>query len=258
MPNFSAHLGIAKAAASRLMHPIIDEHLGAFLLGSVSPDVRIITRQKRDNTHFVELDFQRQGEGLERLFRVHPELTQASELTGPTKAFIVGYASHLFADELWILDLYRPYFGNRHVFQDKIRGDLMDRALQLEMDRKEQLILGGLQTLLPLMSEAEEGVEVGFIAANTMLQWREWVQGALDSNFTWDRLRFMARRVASRNDDGADDGSIVQLNDMVEEFLESVSEGLDHIYQVIPIDRLEAFRERSIDHLMEFARGYLK
>lgn len=254
MPNFSAHLGIAKDAASRLKHPVVDEHLGAFLLGSVSPDVRIITRQKRDNTHFVELDFQHQGEGLEGLFRLHPDLAQASELTGPTKAFIVGYVSHLFTDELWILDIYRPYFGNRHVFQDKIRGDLMDRALQLEMDRKEQLILGGLHTLHPLIAEAEEGVEVGFIAADTMLQWREWVQGALDSNFTWDRLRFMARRVASRNDDI----SMTQLNDMVEEFLGSVPQGLDRIYEVIPLHCLEAFRERSIGDLIKFARGYLK
>jgi len=94
---------------------------------------------------------------------------------------------------------------------------------------------------------------VGFIAANTMLQWRVWVEGALDSSFTWDRLRFMARRVASRNDDG----SIAQLNEIVEEFLESVPEGLDRIYQVIPPDRLDAFREKSIGHLIEFARGYL-
>ncbi|MEK7778444.1 MAG: zinc dependent phospholipase C family protein, partial [Chloroflexota bacterium] len=115
MPNFSAHLGIAKDAASRLHHPTVDRCLGAFLLGSVSPDIRIITRGKRDDTHFTHLDFQRQGESLKCLFQLHPDLAQAAGLTEPTRAFIVGYASHHFADELWILEMYRPFFGNRNM-----------------------------------------------------------------------------------------------------------------------------------------------
>jgi hypothetical protein len=254
MPNLSAHLGIAKDAASRLNHPTVDRHLGAFLLGSVSPDIRIITRGKRDDTHFVNLDFQREGEGLEGLFQLHPHLAQAAALTEPTRAFIVGYASHLFADELWILELYRPFFGNRDVFQDHLRGDLMDRALQLELDRREQLALGGLETLHPLLVKAEEDVEVGFISSSTMCEWRQWVEGALDWSFTWDRLRVMARRVGSRSKDPSED----QLKEMVEEFLESVSHGLERIYQAIPRERVEAFRERSIQDLLKFARDYLK
>ena len=254
MPNFSAHLGIAKDAASRLKHPTVDGHLGAFLLGSVSPDIRIITRAKRDDTHFVKLDFQREGEGLEGLFNLHPHLAQAADLTESTRAFIVGYASHLFADELWILNLYRPYFGNRDVFQDHIRGDLMDRALQLELDRREQLNLGGLETLHPLLANAEEDVEVGFISSSTMCEWRQWVEGALGWSFTWDRLRFMARRVGARNNDQSE----APLNEMVEEFLESVSQGLELIYQEIPRERLDAFREECIEHLLKFAREYLK
>ena len=122
MPNFSAHLGMAKDAASRLDHPTLNNNMGAFLLGSVSPDIRIITRGKRDETHFVPLDFEREGDGIEGLFHSHPNLAQASDLNEPTKAFIVGFASHLFTDELWILNLYRPYFGNREVFEDKLLG----------------------------------------------------------------------------------------------------------------------------------------
>lgn len=254
MPNLSAHLGMAKEAASRLKHPTVDRYLGAFLLGSVSPDIRIITRGKRDDTHFVDLDFQREGEGLDGLFQHHPHLAQAADLTEATQAFIVGYASHLFTDELWILELYRPYFGNREVFQDPLWGDLMDRALQLELDRREQLALGGLETLHPLMANAEEDVDVGFISTSTMSQWRQWMQGELDRRFTWDRLHFMGRRVISRNRDYSE----AQVKEMVEEFLESVPNGLERIHQVMPKERFETFRERSIEDLLEFARGYLK
>ena len=139
MPNLSAHLGMAKEAASRLEHPVIDRNLGAFLLGSVTPDIRIITKGKRDDTHFVDLDFHHMGDGLDGMFREHPRLADAGGLSEATAAFVVGYASHLLSDELWILGLYRPYFGNREVYEDAHEGDLMDRALQLELDRREQL-----------------------------------------------------------------------------------------------------------------------
>ncbi len=254
MPNLSAHLGMAKDAASRLGHPTIDRYLGAFLLGSVSPDIRIITKGKRDDTHFVDLEFQREGDGLEGMFQLHPHLARGADLTEATKAFIVGYASHLLSDEIWILDLYRPYFGNRDVYHDPIQGDLMDRALQLELDRREQLALGGLETLRPFMVNAEDNVDVGFISSATMCEWRQWIEGALDWSFTWDRLRFMARRVIAR---GYDDRSGEQAREIVEGFLESVPSGLDSIYRTVPRDLFEDFRERSINDLLEFAQGYL-
>ena len=252
MPNLSAHLGMAKEAASRLEHPVINRHLGAFLLGSVTPDIRIITKGKRDDTHFADLDFHNKGDGLDGMFRLHPHLASSGALSEATVAFVVGYASHLLSDELWILGLYRPYFGNRAVYEDPHQGDLMDRALQLELDRREQLALGGLETLRPHIAQAEKGVEVGFIASDTMCEWREWIEGTLSWSFTWDRLRFMARRVVARRADETN-----RTQDMVEEFLESVPRGLDRIFETIDRQLFEDFRERSISDLMEFSREYL-
>ena len=94
----------------------------------------------------------------------------------------------------------------------------MDRVLQLELDRREQLALGGLETLRPFMVNAEEDVEVGFIPSATMCEWREWIEGTLDWHFNWDRLRFMARRVISKNSDLSEE----QVKEMVEDFLDSV------------------------------------
>ena len=130
----------------------------------------------------------------------------------------------------------------------------MDRALQLELDRREQEELGGLGMLRPFMEEADKGVEVGFIPPDTLSEWRQWVQESLSWSFTWDRLWFMARRVSSNGDSQAEG----VLKDMVEEFLESVPQGLDRVYQLVPAQRLEEFREKSIEGVMSFAREYLK
>lgn len=254
MPNFTAHLGMAKDVAARLCHDVVERNTGAFLLGSVTPDVRIITRSKRQETHFVQLDFSRPGEGIESLLRQHPGLSRAAELTEPTRAFIVGYASHLFADEHWIVDLYRPFFGNREVFEDALHGNLMDRALQMELDRRAQERLGGLGTLHPVMAEAEKGVSVGFLTADTLLEWRQWVEGALDRQFGWDRLRFMARRLNS----GGPPEDEERLKEMTDEFLASVPDGLERIYNRVPVEKVEAFMERSVQDVLQFAQGYLE
>ena len=113
---------------------------------------------------------------------------------------------------------------------------------------------GGLESLRHLMVKAEEDVDVGFIPSSTMGEWRQWIEGTLDWSFNWDRLRFMARRVVSRSNDRSEE----QIKEMVEDFLESVPRGLDRIYQAIPKERFEAFREKSIADLLEFARVYLK
>ena len=254
MPNFSAHMGMAMDAASRLDHPTLNNNMGAYLLGSVSPDIRIITRRKRDETHFVPLDFEREGEGVEGMFHSHPNLAQASGLNEPTRAFIVGFASHLFTDELWILNLYRPYFGNRDVFEDKLFGNLMDRALQMELDRREHLAMRGTIEIKPLLENADKDIEVGFISAETLAEWREWVYNSLGGEFDWDRLRFMAGRVARQ--EGAE--SEEPVKEMAEEFLKSVEGGLERIFCAVPEERVTEFRERSIVDLVSFARGYLK
>ena len=253
MPNLTTHFGMAKDVAKRLNHPIVDDHLGSFLLGSVSPDIRIITKNNRYDTHFVGLDFEAQGSGVEGMFLSNPSLADSSALNGPTKAFIVGYVSHLFADEFWILDFYRPYFGNVDVFQSTLFGQIMDRALQLELDRREEINIGGLATLKPLIINAEEGVEIGFISADTMTEWRKWIQVTLDWKFDWNRLSFMAKRVVSRYEDDFN----VEAADIVENFLSSIEDGMKSIYNLVPETKIEAFREKNINAVSKFAKEYL-
>lgn len=253
MPNLTAHLGMAKDVAKRLRHPIIDNHLGSFLLGSVSPDIRIITKNNRYDTHFVGLDFESHGSGLEGMFNANPDLADSCALNGPTKAFIVGYVSHLFADEFWILDFYRPYFGNLDVYQSTLVGQIMDRALQLELDRREEINIGGLNTLKPLIMNAEEGVEIGFISAETMTEWRKWIQVTLDWSFDWSRLSFMARRVVARYEDDLN----LEAEGIVKTFLGSTAQGIESIYKLVPETKIDVFREKNITAVSKFAKEYL-
>ena len=253
MPNLNAHIGMAKEAITRINHPVLDRHIGSCLLGSASPDIRIITKIGREATHFAPLTLARVGEGMAGLFNEYPDLATSSGLTEETRCFIIGYACHLFADEIWIINMYRPFFGNRSVYEDELAGNLMDRALQLELDNRETATLGGLDKLRPLIDGSSVGVDIGFIESQVLDDWCVWVKEYLGWGFSWDRLRFMARRLNVNNDLEIE----LRLEKMVDHFLESVLDGTNDIYRMVPVSNVNAFREDCINEVVRFAREYL-
>ena len=248
MPNVPAHLSLATEAASRMAHPVINEHLGSFLLGSTSPDIRVITKWKRDQTHFAPLDIDRIGTGVRALLQTHPNLADSSRVSGPTKAFLSGYFTHLNADEGWILKIYRPYFDGHHLFANQVQANIWDRALQLHLDLEAREELGDMEHVRYQLDGSESGVEVGFISAETLSQWREWITEFTGWEYTWDRLRFAARRMYGDNS---------EAQEMAEEFLESIPSSLERMYTKIPEERVAAYRETVIQESVRCVMEYL-
>ena len=247
MPNLRAHIDIAHRAAERLAHPTLDANMGCFLFGSTSPDIRVITRRRREVYHFAELDFEALGSGIEGLFSTHPGLKRTGEHNEQTVAFVCGYLTHLIVDESWIVDMYRPYFGNREVFRDSAKGNVYDRALQLELDRQSTRPPDAADLISRL---AVDDIEVGFIPTDTLSDWREWVVSGLNREFTWERLRFMAGRI-SRGDESH------PAHTLADEFVRGVPEGLASLYDHVPEESLDEYRERSVDALVKTIEEYL-
>lgn len=247
MPNLRAHIDIAHRAAERLAHPTLDANMGCFLFGSTSPDIRVITRRDRSIYHFAQLDFDELGAGMEGLFAEHPALKHANGHNEQTVAFVCGYLTHLIVDESWIVDMYRPYFGNREVFRDSAKGNVYDRALQLELDRQSTRPPDAADLISHL---AVDDIEVGFIPTDTLSDWREWVVSGLNREFTWERLRFMAGRI-SRGDESH------PAHALADQFVRGVPEGLASLYDHVPEESLDEYRERSVDALVKTIDEYL-
>ena len=248
MPNLPVHIELAHRAARRLAHPVLADNLGYFLLGSTSPDIRVITRRSREEYHFVPLDFHKVGAGIEGMFRSHPGLASAGSHEPATQAFIAGYMTHLVVDEMWITGMYRSYFGNKEVFEDQVVGNVMDRALQLELDRRAWDAAGANR---PSLESACDGVELDFISRETLHEWRLWVLGTLERGFSWERLRFMARRIAA----GREDHPAHQVAD---EFLQSVPRGLRRLFDSVPDQRVTDLQGRTVDELVRVVGDYLR
>ncbi len=247
MPNLPCHIDLAQKMAERLRHPVLDDNMGYVFLGSTSPDIRAITRGRREDYHFAPLDFDEIGAGVKGLFQSYPHLENASDHDGPTQGFIAGYISHLISDETWITEIYRPYFGNPSVFENEVFAKVMDRALQLDLDRQSVEVT---EAAVPLIPGVGDGIAVGFIPSDTLSDWSQWVAGFLERGFSWDRLRHMARRIAAGDDDHPAHG-------MAEEFLRTMPESLELIYQRVPRDRVERFREQAVQNLVTTLTDYL-
>ena len=250
MPNLHAHIALAQEAARRLCHPTIEAHLGSFLLGCTTPDIRVMTRGSREETHFSLISSEGLRDGIEGMFAAHPHLRNANGLTEPTQAFLCGYVSHLLADQMWIITMYRPYFGNQEVFKDRVQGNIMDRALQLELDRQGHETNEGFTEARTRLETAADGVEIGFISTETLHDWQNRVAGMIEREFSWERLRFMMRRAVS---DPTDEAAL----ELVERFLAHVPTGLEGLYKQVPQAELAAYKESVIKETMKFSREYL-
>ena len=250
MPNLPTHMSLALDAASRLSHPAIDAALGTFLLGATSPDIRIMTKWSRDETHFASLSFDEIGAGMRGLLQSHPSLANfnGDGVNEATRVFLTGYFSHLVADEAWILEIYRTFFDGHDDFDDQVRSNIFDRALQLDMDMAARRSMGDMEEVRQVLEGADQGVEVGFISTETLAQWREWVSNFTTWEYTWERLRGAARRMYQDN---------TAATAMVDDFLSCVPKGLERVYRVVPEETVSGYRETVVAESTRLIREYL-
>ena len=242
VPNLPAHIGLAREAADRIASPVIAGNMGYFLLGSTAPDMRAITKRPREDYHFAPLDVEQVGDGARAMLQAHPHLIG---LEHERAAFVAGYISHIVLDECWITEIFRPCFGADA--SGDARGLVLDRALQLELDRRSN----GVGASLDLMRDSATPLGLGFVTDEEVTQWRSWVVEFLARDFSWERLRFMARRIA-RGDDAH------PAHAVAEELLRSTPESLETMFEVVSRDELQDFARRSVDTLCQHVGGYLE
>ena len=177
----------------------------------------------------------------------HPDMSPA------TRAFVLGYISHLVADEVWITTMFRPHFDNDNMVTDsEVEAHIWDRALQLDMDRqnmdKMTGELTGYHSAAEAMICADQGVEVEFLEAEVLQEWRDWVRRFIGWDFSWDRLKRALNRMYRDNDD---------VQQTVDRFLQGMPQSLERVYEKIPEEKLTAYRKQVLEETVAAAREYI-
>ena len=252
MPNLPWHIQLAHQAAEQLDWASAHDHVGSLYLGSTAPDIRAMTKWPREQTHFAGLSVEEVGSGARRMFELHPELADPDRLSPATRAFVLGYISHLVADETWITTMFRPHFDSgqpdSRVTNSETESHIWDRALQLEMDRRASDPMEGFAPANQAIDCSDQALEVGFLETEVRLEWRGWVQGFLGREFSWDRLKRALNRMYRDNDD---------VQSEVDRFLEHMPYSMERVYEKIPEEKLTAYQERALEETVSLAREYL-
>ena len=145
--------------------------------------------------------------------------------------------------------MFRPHFdpANR-VTDTEVEAHIWDRALQLDMDRAVLSENGGLSIHNDAIADVETMPALEFLQDELIDEWRGWVARLLGWDFTWERLKRALNRMYRDNDE-------VQL--VVDGFLEDVPRSLERIYERLPRELIDDYRQRVIEETKIQAREYL-
>ena len=235
------HIYLANQVAEQLDRGYVYDNIGSFYLGSTTPDIRAMTKWPREKTHFSLLSVEEVGTGTRTMFENYPALLEGGEVSEATRSFLLGYISHLAADETWITSVYRANFDttveDARLTADQVEADIWDRAIQLDMDRQSLPELQGSIAAQQAVSCGDEGVSVAFLEDGLLAEWKEWVGRFMGMEFDWERLKRALNRMYRDNDD-------VQYS--VGEFLERMPRSLEEVYEKIPEARVEAYRQQAV------------
>lgn len=249
MPPLCIHLRIAQDAVARLGSPLLREHLGACLFGATAPDIRGPLGWPRERTHFTRLEEIGAVDNLERMFEALPHLADARRLPPPVAAFVAGYCSHLVTDDLWVLEVYRRYFGEDSPLARSPLALVWDRALQFELDNRQREDPNAVALWQARLAEVEPDLELGFLEPPALERWLGIVLETTARELSWERFRSLAERVLIP-------GRGLSA-EAVEQFLASLPESLEELHRHVAWEVVERFQRKAIEQTVETMERYL-
>lgn len=249
MPALALHAAVAKRIADQLRERAVDADPGSLYLGSTAPDIHILMRWERERTHFFDLQKLDEQSAVAAMFEAHPALARPAELSPPTVAFVCGYISHLEMDEIWINDIYRPFFGQSSPLAGDPRADIMDRAAQYDLDREARADRQAMSQIVKKLARPDLEPEVGFIEEGALSLWRELMVEALNHPPDWERFRFFGGRALK----AAGIDTPQAFAEFVKTLPDLVAEATDYLSR----ERMEAFLEKSLNRGQEAIKEYL-
>lgn len=235
MPNPSTHLLLLYDQFSNPTKNDSKENFEYALLGSVSPDLRVITKSDREDYHYFDLNLGVKGDGMRGFIKNTIDFNGLIKTNIYTNNFIKGYFSHLIADENWTVDVFRKIFMDKNIFPDFDEALFLDRALQIYLDMQ---INNHNIDLYNYLNQ----VDINLISFPENINKKiinEWIKFLSDLNSKfglnqWNRLNFMAQRLSkSHNSD-----KILKLCD---DFMADITNGINNLLDRLPKLTLENY-----------------
>ena len=246
MPTPIQHLALAEdilrgGDLSLAAQALLTAQRGPFLLGHTAPDVQTVSGQAREETHFYSIPRTAGPSAHETLFATYPTLAHAEALPPAQAAFIAGYISHLLLDELWLDEIYLPYFGHQEWGTPRERS-FLHNVLRTWMDQQDLQRLDG--SVPAALCQAEPCGWLPFVGDEHLRAWRDWLVAQLGPGRTVQTAEVFAQRM---------NVSVAEM----EAILKSPQRMEEQVFSIIPQAMLESFHDKSYARSIELVDWYL-
>jgi hypothetical protein len=169
-----AHRQLAPEVKAALM-----ADLPAFLLGNTAPDVQTLSGQPRAATHFFNVPLRGAPPAGPRMLASHPALAGRAGLPTTQAAFLAGYLAHLVFDQLWVRDIFEPFFGEEPSWGSFRERLYLHNALRAVWDAED---LARLRPAVALNLKAAEPLGwLPFVDDHHLRAWRDLIADQLTS-----------------------------------------------------------------------------
>jgi hypothetical protein len=248
VPTPFYHLDIAK---SLLNHPALPNstrrsllnYRSAFLLGNTAPDVQVLSRQKRQATHFFSFPFNPKATPpWESILAVYPVLTPRPHSSAEQTAFLAGYLCHLQADWYWIRDIFLPAFGPDLAWGTFSERLYLHNVLRAYLD---QQVLAGLPVEIHrLLQNAQPDHWLPFTADHFLVDWRDYIAKQLEPGARIETVEVFAARQGLSPEE-------------FQRLLESEDHMENQVFIHISRNQIREYRERLVQSNLSLITGYL-
>ncbi|HLZ69292.1 MAG TPA: zinc dependent phospholipase C family protein [Dehalococcoidia bacterium] len=249
MPPIFFHMAAARDLAQELDSAPLSSESGAYYLGATTPDIRVLTRGDRRETHYFDLDSLEHQDSVEEFFRANLHLADADRLDPQTAGFVAGYITHLVLDETYIESMYRPHFGQLSALGGSEQANMMDRLLQYELDRRRREARGEVDEIRDALSECALAVDVGFLDSETLRRWQEVAIDLTRHPPDWERFKFQGGRHLRQ--------AWMDDPDAYHRFLETIPDLLQDTIRHVSTAHVDSFLEQSRERARVAVARYL-
>lgn len=249
MPTPFYHLSVAEDLLKRPDLPAgirssLEAERGAFLFGNTAPDVQVISRQPRQDTHFFDLPLRSAARPpWQQILKAYPSLAEVRQMPPAQVAFLAGYLCHLQADWLWVKDIFVPVFGLRSPWGTFPQRLYLHNVLRAYVDR--QILPGLTNGTCTSLAEATPRGWLPFVEDEHLRQWRDSLVGQLRPQASIQTVEVFAAR------QGIPPVEFYRLLDSEEEMERQV-------FARIPRRSLDEYRRILIDENVELLKAYLE
>ncbi len=170
-----------------------------FLQGHIAPDVQVISKQPRPETHFFPVPTINPTSPWELIFNQFPHLSEGASLPPPQTIFIAGYICHLQADWIWIFKVFHPYFGpevKKGGFHHRLR---LHNVLRAYLD--EQILDDLPKETGKCLGNTEPANWLPFISDEHLSAWRDLVARQLQPGAKSQTVDMFASRGGISSDE---------------------------------------------------------